>query len=96
MSDLLARLRDRLPRARRRQAPSLFDELVRIETDPAYRALFLAQLDAALDERHTAAQTAVVEEIEAAAERRRALIRSPGDRPKPPPRKRSPCCSAPP
>ncbi|MFJ7187659.1 hypothetical protein [Streptomyces bacillaris] len=83
-SDLLTRLRDRLTRlahalTRPHQPASPLDELVRIESDPAYRALFFAQLDAALDERHTAAQTAVVEEIEAAAERLRALIRSPGD-----------------
>ncbi|MEU3268853.1 hypothetical protein [Streptomyces bacillaris] len=78
------RLRERLTRLARaltrpgRPVP-LLDELVRIESDPAYRALFLAQLDAALDERHAAAQTAAVAEIEAAAERLRALVRSPGD-----------------
>ncbi|WP_240676739.1 hypothetical protein [Streptomyces sp. B27] len=82
------RLRERLARALTRpgRPVPLLDELVRIETDPAYRALFLAQLDAALDERHTAAQTTaaqttVAEEIDAAADRLRALIRSPGDRP---------------
>ncbi|MFD3954892.1 MULTISPECIES: hypothetical protein [Streptomyces] len=65
-------------RLRPRRTVLPFVELVQIESDPAYRALFFAQLDAALDERHTAAQTTVVEEIEAAAERLRALIRSPG------------------
>ncbi|MFJ4967804.1 hypothetical protein [Streptomyces sp. NPDC088755] len=52
-----------------------FAELVRIESDPAYRALFCAALDAALEDR-LAARTAVVEEIESAAERLRYLIRS--------------------
>ncbi|WP_112490339.1 hypothetical protein [Streptomyces bacillaris] len=75
MSGFLARLRDRLTQTRRRQALPPLGELVRIETDPAYRALFLAQLDAALDAHHTAA----VAEIEAAAERLRALLRSPAD-----------------
>jgi len=51
-----------------------FAELVRIESDPAYRALFFAELDAALEERF-AVRTAVVEEIEVAAERLKALIR---------------------
>ncbi|MFD3787929.1 hypothetical protein [Streptomyces cyaneofuscatus] len=55
-----------------REAP--FAELVRIESDPAYRALFCAELDAALHDR-LAPRTAVVEEIEAAAERLEALIR---------------------
>ncbi|MFJ4961122.1 hypothetical protein ACIP6P_01455 [Streptomyces sp. NPDC088729] len=50
-----------------------FDELVRLESDPAYRALFFAELDASLDDRF-ATRTAVVEEIEAAADRLRALI----------------------
>ncbi|MDI7786651.1 MULTISPECIES: hypothetical protein [Streptomyces] len=83
-SSLRTRLRDRLARiaralTRAHRPCSPFEELVRIESDPAYRALFFAQLDAALDERHAAEQAAVVEEIEAAAERLRALIRSPGD-----------------
>ncbi|MEV4878519.1 hypothetical protein [Streptomyces cyaneofuscatus] len=51
-----------------------FAELVRIESDPAYRALFYAELDAALHDR-LATRTAVVEEIEVAAERLKALIR---------------------
>ncbi|MEV8050642.1 hypothetical protein [Streptomyces bacillaris] len=81
---LRARLRQRLTRfaralTRTHRPVSPLDELVRIETDPAYRALFFSQLDAALDNRHAAEQSAVVEEIEAAAERLRALIRSPGD-----------------
>ncbi|MGW5292239.1 hypothetical protein [Streptomyces bacillaris] len=83
-SSLRTRLRDHLARiaralTRTHRPVSPLDELVRIETDPAYRALFFAQLDAALDNRHAAEQSAVVEEIEAAAERLRALIRSPGD-----------------
>ncbi|MYX13589.1 hypothetical protein GTY67_09145 [Streptomyces sp. SID8374] len=73
-------LRLRLPRlmwalTRRpavRETP--FAELVRIESDPAYRALFCAELDAALHDRF-AARTAMVEEIEAATERLKALIR---------------------
>ncbi|MFF2534004.1 hypothetical protein [Streptomyces cyaneofuscatus] len=58
-----------------RESP--FAELVRIEADPAYRALFFAGLDAALEDRLTT-RTAVVEEIETAATRLKALIR-PGD-----------------
>ncbi|MDX2402631.1 hypothetical protein NJO91_05775 [Streptomyces microflavus] len=53
---------------------SPFAELVRIESDPTYRALFCAELDAALEDR-LATRTAVVDEIEAAAERLKALIR---------------------
>ncbi|MGW1205433.1 hypothetical protein [Streptomyces cyaneofuscatus] len=73
-------LRLRLPRLMwaltRRPAvrESPFAELVRIESDPAYRALFFAELDAALHDQ-IATRTAVVEEIEAAAERLKALIR---------------------
>ncbi|MCR8946532.1 hypothetical protein NW249_30985 [Streptomyces sp. OUCMDZ-4982] len=83
-SSLRTRLRDRLARiaralTRAHRPCSPFEELVRIESDPAYRALFFAQLDAALDERHAAEQAAAVKEIEAAAERLRALIPSPGD-----------------
>lgn len=83
-SSLRTRLRDHLARiaralTRTHRPCSPFEELVRIESDPVYRALFFAQLDAALDDRHAAEQSAVVEEIEAAAERLRALIRSPGD-----------------
>ncbi|MFE3716721.1 hypothetical protein [Streptomyces cyaneofuscatus] len=77
------RLRLRLPRLMwaltrhpaDRESP--FAELVRIEADPAYRALFFAGLDAALEDRLTT-RTAVVEEIETAAARLKALIR-PGD-----------------
>ncbi|KAB2594251.1 hypothetical protein [Streptomyces arboris] len=74
------RPRLRLPRltyalTRRPATPAApFAELVRIESDPAYRALFCAELDAALHDR-LATRTAVVEEIEAAAERLKALIR---------------------
>ncbi|MYR95558.1 hypothetical protein GTW60_18465 [Streptomyces sp. SID4937] len=50
-----------------------FAELVRIEADPAYRALFFAELDAALEDR-LATRTAVVAEIEAAAEQLRNLV----------------------
>ncbi|WP_217689194.1 hypothetical protein [Streptomyces sp. CAI-155] len=83
-SSLRTRLRDHLARiaralTRTHRPCSPFEELVRIETDPVYRALFFAQLDAALDDRHAAEQTTAVEEIKAAAERLRALIRSPGD-----------------
>ncbi|MEE1736379.1 hypothetical protein PUR49_07660 [Streptomyces sp. BE147] len=49
----------------------LFTELRRIETDPAYRALFLAGLDTALlrhDTEHTAEHTAEVHAAEAAAD----------------------------
>lgn len=73
------RLRLRLPRLMwvltRRPADreSPFAELVRIEADPAYRALFFAGLDAALEDR-LATRTAVVAEIEAAAEQLRDLV----------------------
>ncbi|MFJ8556493.1 hypothetical protein ACIRD0_03645 [Streptomyces microflavus] len=73
------RARLRLPRlmwalTRRPGPTSPFAELVRIESDPTYRALFCAELDAALEDR-LATRTAVVDEIEAAAERLKALIR---------------------
>ncbi|MEU0358296.1 hypothetical protein [Streptomyces cyaneofuscatus] len=77
------RLRLRLPRLmwaltwRPADRESPFAELVRIGADPAYRALFFAGLDAALEDR-LATRTAVVEEIETAAARLKALIR-PGD-----------------
>ncbi|MFD8059508.1 hypothetical protein ACFXA0_26635 [Streptomyces cyaneofuscatus] len=73
------RLRLRLPRLMwvltRRPADreSPFAELVRIEADPAYRALFFAGLDAALEDR-LATRTAVVAEIETAAEQLRDLV----------------------
>ncbi|MEW1756590.1 hypothetical protein AB0393_08820 [Streptomyces cyaneofuscatus] len=72
-------LRLRLPRlmyalTRRPATPTApFAELVRLESDPAYRALFCAELDAALHDR-LATRTAVVAEIEAAAEQLKALI----------------------
>ncbi|WP_308342316.1 hypothetical protein [Streptomyces sp. MW-W600-10] len=56
-----------------------FAELVRIESDPAYRALFFAELDEAIESRH-AARMAMVEEVEVAAERLRSLIRAPDSR----------------
>ncbi|WP_326683827.1 hypothetical protein OHB31_10420 [Streptomyces microflavus] len=74
------RARLRLPRlmwalTRRPAHPTApFAELVRIESDPVYRALFCAELDAALEDR-LATRTTVVDEIEAAAERLKALIR---------------------
>ncbi|MFF3097091.1 hypothetical protein [Streptomyces cyaneofuscatus] len=77
------RLRLRLPRLmwvltrRPAERESPFAELVRIESDPAYRALFIAGLDAALEDQLTT-RTAVMEEIETAAARLKALIR-PGD-----------------
>ncbi|MDX2403728.1 hypothetical protein NJO91_11375 [Streptomyces microflavus] len=84
MSSASTRLRARLALARgaakvrlirqpARPTPP-FTELVRIETGPAYRALFCAELDAALEDR-LATRTAAVEEIESAAERLKALIR---------------------
>ncbi|MFH8372519.1 hypothetical protein ACH4A7_03120 [Streptomyces cyaneofuscatus] len=78
------RLRLRLPRLmwaltrRPTERESPYAELVRIEADPAYRALFFARLDAVLEDRLATRRTAVVEEIEAAAARLKALIR-PGD-----------------
>ncbi|MEW2068906.1 hypothetical protein [Streptomyces sp. NPDC007346] len=54
-----------------------FAELRRVESDPAYRALFLAELDAAITDRD-AEREAVVNAIEAAAARLRCLIRSGG------------------
>ncbi|MFJ8843869.1 hypothetical protein ACIRFF_13305 [Streptomyces cyaneofuscatus] len=72
-------LRLRLPRlmhalTRRPATPAApFAELLRIESDSAYRALFFAELDAALEDR-LATRTAVVEEIEAAAAQLKALI----------------------
>ncbi|MFI7894411.1 hypothetical protein [Streptomyces sp. Cmuel-A718b] len=48
-------------------------ELVRIESDPAYRALFCAELDAAIQDRF-ANRAAVVAEVQAAADQLRALI----------------------
>ncbi|WP_324797270.1 hypothetical protein SJX93_25110 [Streptomyces cyaneofuscatus] len=70
------RLRLRLPRLmyaltrRPTERESTYAELVRIESDPAYRALFIAGLDAALEDR-LATRTAVVAEIETAAEQLR-------------------------
>ncbi|MFI7291658.1 hypothetical protein ACIBRY_34175 [Streptomyces anulatus] len=72
----LARLRARLARRRHQYAPPL-TELVRIEADPAYRALFCAELDAVIHDRF-ANRAAVVAEVEAAADRLRELIRHGG------------------
>ncbi|MFD3414353.1 hypothetical protein [Streptomyces cyaneofuscatus] len=65
-------------RTRHRSAPEApFAELRRIESDPAYRALFLAQLDEAITDRD-AEREAVLHAIEAAADRLRRLV-GPGD-----------------
>ncbi|WP_073718349.1 hypothetical protein [Streptomyces sp. TSRI0281] len=62
------------------QPPPLFAELQRIETDPAYRALFLTGLDTAIARRE-AERTARLHAVEAAAELLRRLIRPrPGPR----------------
>ncbi|MFJ3936915.1 hypothetical protein ACIPYR_14130 [Streptomyces parvus] len=53
--------------------PHPLAELVRIESDPAYRALFCAELDAAILDRF-ANRAAVVAEVQAAADRLRALV----------------------
>ncbi|MFE2290061.1 hypothetical protein [Streptomyces sp. NPDC059452] len=52
---------------------SPFAELVRIEADPAYRALFLAELDAAIADQD-AEREAVVSAVEVAAERLRRVV----------------------
>ncbi|MEV5684009.1 hypothetical protein AB0L68_12620 [Streptomyces sp. NPDC052164] len=80
-------LRHCLPRIIRALAPhppprpqTPFAELQRIESDPAYRALFLAGLDAALA-RHDAERTARLHAAEAAADLLRRLVRpAPGPR----------------
>ncbi|MFF5889150.1 hypothetical protein ACFY72_10320 [Streptomyces globisporus] len=53
--------------------PHPLAELVRIESDPAYRALFRAELDAAIQDRF-ANRAAVVAEVQEAAHRLRALL----------------------
>lgn len=53
--------------------PHPLAELIRIGSDPAYRALFCAELDAAIKDRF-ANRAAVVAEVQAAADRLRALI----------------------
>ncbi len=53
--------------------PHPLAELVRIESDPAYRALFCAELDAAIQDRF-ANRAAVIAEVQAAADRLRRLI----------------------
>ncbi|MFJ9621022.1 hypothetical protein [Streptomyces sp. NPDC101181] len=56
-----------------------FAELVRIESDPAYRTLFCAELDAAIAERYAVRteEAQVAKEVEAAADRLRTLLRDP-------------------
>ncbi|MEU0380065.1 hypothetical protein ABZ093_22545 [Streptomyces cyaneofuscatus] len=76
---LVQRLRVRAARltrtlTRRRAEPEApFAELQRIESDPAYRALFRAQLNAAITDRD-AEREAVLHAIEAAGERLRRLV----------------------
>ncbi|MFE8912206.1 hypothetical protein [Streptomyces globisporus] len=53
--------------------PHPLAELVRIESDPAYRNLFCAELDAAVQDRF-ANRATVMAEVQAAAARLRALI----------------------
>ncbi len=53
--------------------PHPLAELVRIESDPAYRSLFCTELDAAIQDRF-ADRAAVVAEVQAAADRLRALL----------------------
>ncbi|SCK63166.1 hypothetical protein YUWDRAFT_06828 [Streptomyces sp. AmelKG-D3] len=73
------RLRLRFPRLMWALTPSRFEsdepfaELVRIESDPAYRALFFAELDAALIDRDVE-RNAMVDAVEAAAGRLRAVV----------------------
>ncbi|WP_323137820.1 hypothetical protein [Streptomyces sp. NBC_01433] len=80
---LLRRYLPRIIRALAPQPPTpqpLFAELQRIETDPAYRALFLAGLDAAIA-RHDAERTARLHAVEAAADLLQRLVRpAPGPR----------------
>lgn len=77
------RLRLRFPRAmwaltpRRSERDEPFAELVRIESDPVYRALFFAELDAALIDR-LAERTAMVDEVARAADALRAWVRDGG------------------
>ncbi|MDX3377333.1 hypothetical protein PV390_23325 [Streptomyces sp. ME02-6991-2A] len=84
---LVQRLRVRAARltwalTRRRPGPEAsFAELRRIESDAAYRALFVARLDAAITDRD-AEREAVLHAIEAAGERLRCLVgRDDGERP---------------
>lgn len=77
MTNLSARVRDGLTRAfrwRRAEREAPFAELQRIESDPAYRALFLAELEAAIVDRE-AEREAVLTEVAAAADRLRRLLR---------------------
>lgn len=73
------RLRLRFPRLmwaltpRRPERDEPFAELVRIESDPAFRALFVAELNAALIARDAERQ-AVVDALKEGADRLRALV----------------------
>ncbi|MFJ8847587.1 hypothetical protein ACIRFF_32335 [Streptomyces cyaneofuscatus] len=58
---------------RRAKSDAPFAELQRIESDPAYRALFVAELDAAITDRD-AEREAVLHAIEAAAQRLRRMV----------------------
>ncbi|MEW1628456.1 hypothetical protein AB0387_13715 [Streptomyces sp. NPDC089173] len=69
----LARLTRALVR-RRDECEAPFAELRRIESDPVYRALFLAELEAAIADRE-AEREAVLVEVAAAADRLRRLLR---------------------
>ncbi|WP_411083099.1 hypothetical protein [Streptomyces sp. cmx-18-6] len=60
------------PRAAAEHGPPCA-ELRRIESDPAYRALFFAELDAAITDRD-AEREAMVHAVEAAAARLRSLV----------------------
>lgn len=62
--------------------PALFTELRRLETDPAYRAVFRARLDAAIAERDAvreaeahAAEAAAAELLRVTGPRRRGPVR---------------------
>ncbi|MFF2715768.1 hypothetical protein [Streptomyces sp. NPDC058011] len=69
----LARLTRALVR-RRDECEAPFAELRRTESDPVYRALFLAELEAAIADRE-AEREAVLVEVAAAADRLRRLLR---------------------
>ncbi|MET9923773.1 MULTISPECIES: hypothetical protein [unclassified Streptomyces] len=59
---------------RRDECEAPFAELQRTESDPVYRALFLAELEAAIADRE-AEREAVLVEVAAAADRLRRLLR---------------------
>ncbi|SCE20295.1 hypothetical protein GA0115243_108413 [Streptomyces sp. ScaeMP-e83] len=62
---------------RRSEHDEPFAELVRIESDPVYRALFFAELDAALSDR-LAECKAMVDEVARAADALRAWVHDDG------------------